>query len=320
MDLRAVTNLRFAPEELRRLERALGGIPLEQIDSDADLGGAEIAFLAGDTRPETLLGWPELSWAHIDISGLERFARRDLIENGPAITGAAGRSAPVLAEHALMFMLAFSARLPELLAAQAGRHWSKDGQRRNRGLFGQCVGIVGLGETGRALASRCRAMGMRLLAYSRSRRDAELVDRLYSTGDEDGLSALLRASDFLVLCAPLTDQTRDMIAAAQFNEMKPGAVLINIARGGLVVEEDLVAALRSGRIGGAGLDVFRREPLPADHPLWKTPNTILTPHCSAAMPDGRAMSLDIIEDNIARFLSGAPLRNLLQPHHLLSRS
>lgn len=317
-----MTNLALSPDEVRRIEAALGGQPLRQVQPDTPirpaLQGAEVAFLSGRLCAEDLLGHPRLQWVHVDSSGLDHLARPELVETGPRVTGAAGRSAPVLAEHALMFMLALGADLPRAVEAQRHRQWIGATMPRRRGLYGQTAGIIGLGATGRALARRCRALGMRVAGYNRSRRHEDLVDAFHCAQDGDELRPFLETCDFLVLCAPLTDETRSMIGAGQLAMMKPGAVLVNIARGGLVQEEALVSALASGHLGGAGLDVFLQEPLPPDHPLWTTPNTIITPHCTAAMPGGRETSLSIIEDNIARFLSGAPLRNELRPHHVLT--
>jgi phosphoglycerate dehydrogenase-like enzyme len=176
-------------------------------------------------------------------------------------------------------------------------------------LAGSTLGVVGLGAIGGALAARARALGMRVLATRRRWQPGQtspLADELYGA---DGLERLLERSDALALCAPDSPATRDLIDAKALARMKPGAVLINVARGSLVDEAALRAALESGRLGAAILDVTRVEPLPADDPLWDAPNLYLSPHC-AVSPDAYVeRMLDFLAENVARWARGEELAN-----------
>jgi phosphoglycerate dehydrogenase-like enzyme len=188
-------------------------------------------------------------------------------------------------------------------------------------LWGKTLGLVGLGETGRATAVLGRAMGMRVLAYRRqSSPRCDLVDRTLSSERGDTLDELLCESDVVVLCVRLTDETHHLIGERELRMMKSAAYLINVARGAIVDEGALVAALHDRVIAGAGLDVFEWEPLPSHAPIWDAPNAILTHHHTAEMPDRLNRSLDIICDNIRRYRGGEPLRNQLQPHDVYTKA
>ena len=172
------------------------------------------------------------------------------------------------------------------------------------------VGIVGFGGIGRAVARLARAFGMRVVGSKRTRVEDPALDRLYSP---EQLAALLSESDFVVLAAPENEQTRGMIDAAALEQMKPKALLINVARGGLIDEEDLVDALRRKRIGGAVLDVTSNEPLPETSPLWDLPNCVITPHDSGFSPLSIERALDLFLENLGRFRRGEPLLNEVRP-------
>jgi phosphoglycerate dehydrogenase-like enzyme len=285
----------------------------------AALEVADVAVLAGDLD-ERFLRAPRLRWIHCDHAGLNRSARPEVFERGLLVTSSAGRSSPVLAEHALLFMLALAYNFPAFLDAQRAHRWGIPGQDALRGLFGRTVGIVGLGHTGTELAARAKALGMRVVAYRRRTTAPAGVDRLYSADAGDTLDPLLRESDFIVLAVPLSDATHHLIGARELGLMKPAAFLINMARGAVVDEDALVAALRAGRIAGAGLDTFAREPLPPDSPLWDAPNTLITPHVTPQVPDRTGRSLDIICENVRRYRAGEPLLNQLQPEDVYTRS
>src|SRR3990172_212047 len=175
-------------------------------------------------------------------------------------------------------------------------------------LWGKTVGILGLGSIGREVAARCRAFGMRVIGTKRTPAAVPHVDQVLPP---DGLDEVLRAADYLVIILPLTEQTRGLIGARELGLMKPTAYLINVARGAIVQEAALIAALRTGRLRGAGLDVFEREPLPQDSPLWEMEQVILTPHVSGAVPDYYDRALPLFCENLSRFLTGAPLLNMV---------
>jgi phosphoglycerate dehydrogenase-like enzyme len=317
----------YAGAHLERLRAALGDAELLHVRRDdaagvaAALQRADVAVIAGDLDRRFVdpQGAPNLKWVHCDHAGLNKSALPEVFERGLLVTSSAGRSAPALAEHALFFMLALAYRYPDFLDAQRRRQWGVRGQDDLRGLYGRTVGIVGLGNTGAELAVRCKAMGMRVLGYRRSDAPApSSVDQLFTPHSGDGLEDLLRESDFVVLAVPLSDATYHLINARTLAQMKPGAYLVNMARGAVVDEEALLEALRSGRLSGAGLDTFAQEPLPPESPLWDAPNVLITPHVTPQVPDRTGRSLDIIEENVRRYRAGEPLLNLLKPEDVFT--
>jgi phosphoglycerate dehydrogenase-like enzyme len=182
------------------------------------------------------------------------------------------------------------------------------------------MGIVGLGHTGKELAVRAKAFGMRVLAYRRRATALPAgVDQLYSADAGGSLDQVLDESDFVVLALGLSDATHHLIGARELDRIGPAGYLINMARGAIVDEAALVDALQQGRIAGAASDAFAVEPLPADSPLWDAPRLLITPHVTPAVPDRTARSLDIICENIRRFSAGEPLQNRLTPEDLYTR-
>jgi len=321
-ELTVVTTLRYSGEHWERLVRALAGARILRFNSSDDpelqiaLATADVALLAQDPN-ERLLSAPRLRWIHVDHAGLNRAARPEAFRPGLILTGSAGRSAPVLAEHALFFALALAYRFPSFLDAQRAHQWGVTGQDQLRGLFGRTMGIVGLGHTGQALAIRAKAFGMHVLGYRRRATEpVPGVDQLYSAGAADSLDPLLEQSDFVVLALSLSDRTHHLIGPRELQRIGPDGYLINIARGAIVDESALLQALHEGRIAGAGLDTFAVEPLPKDSPLWDAPNTLITPHLTPAVPDRTGRSLDIICENIRRFRAGEPMLNVLTPEDM----
>ena len=280
------------------------------------LARAEVAVLASDLD-NRFADAPSLRWVHCDHAGLEKSARPWVFERELLVTSSSGRSAPALAEHAIVFMLAWAYRFPRFLDAQREHLWGIEGQDSLRGLIGRTVGIVGLGNTGREVATRAKAFGMRVLGYRRSAEDVPNADRVYAAERGESLDDLLRESDFVVLATSLSDATYRLLGARELGLLKDGAVLVNMARGGVVDEAALIEELRRGRIY-AGLDVFEHEPLPPDSPLWDLPNVLVTPHATPRVPDRTGRSLEIIEENARRYRAGEPLLNLLRPEDRFS--
>ena len=274
---------------------------------------ADVAILLGDVDP-CLLGENTLQWIHCDHAGLNGSARPEVLARGIPVTGSAGRSAPVLAEHCIYFMLQSCYHTKELLTAPAKGQWGVPGMNTWRGLYGCTAGIVGLGNNGRMLAERLHAFGMKLIGYDKFPiQGLDYLDQKLCARNGDTLDTLLAQSDFVILTLSLTDETYHMIDKAALAKMKPGAFLVNMARGGIVCTEDLIEALQSGRRGGAGLDVFEEQPLPPDHPLGRMENVYITPHSTPQVPDRAARSIEIISENASRFEAGEPLRNLMKP-------
>jgi phosphoglycerate dehydrogenase-like enzyme len=219
------------------------------------------------------------------------------------VTRTARARAVPIAEHVLTMTLALLRRLPELLEAQRDRRWER---REVRGLQGATVGIVGAGAIGRATATRFRAFESRVIGIKREPQPLPEFDDVRAVSRLDELLAL---ADVLVPSCPLTEETRHLLGRARLRLMKPTALLVNVARGAVVVEEDLLEALDEDVIAGAALDVFEREPLPPEHRFWRLPNVIVSPHTAAADPSVRQAVAREFLDSLGRYLQGEPLEN-----------
>jgi phosphoglycerate dehydrogenase-like enzyme len=229
----------------------------------------------------------------------------------------AGRGVPVcicpvgtpeaVAEHAILLMLAAGRHLPRMHDEVTKGRWPKwEYRSRSLGLFSSTVGIVGFGRTGQAVAERLDGFGCRLLVHRRPGRvlDDRWRDRVEVTED---LDEVFSRSHVVTLHCPLTPETRGLVDARRLGLMRPDAVFVNAARGGLVVEDDLVAALSRGRPAAAGLDVLAQEPPPADHPLFGLPNAVITPHCAAGVAQVQHVKAQAIAANVRRLLAGEEL-------------
>jgi len=230
------------------------------------------------------------------------------------VTTASGIHAGPLAEFVLMAALMFTKRAFHLLEAKERREFARfcAGELR-----GRTLAIVGPGKIGREIARLARAFGMTVSAMGRGRHTPEAlgVDRVYTRPQ---LRALLAEADVVVLAAPHPPETENLLGAAELAAMKPTAILINVARGELVDEEALVAALAAGRLAGAALDVFRREPLPPDSPLWALPNVLLNPHSASTADSENAKLTALFCENLRHYLAGHPerMRNILDKGRL----
>jgi phosphoglycerate dehydrogenase-like enzyme len=283
----------------------------------AALAEAEVAILAGDLDARHVAA-PKLRWIHCDHAGLTKSARPEVFEKGLVVTGSAGRSGPALAEHVLMFALMLCSRYPDFYEAQKRHEWRRTpGMADLRALYGRTIGILGMGHTGVELASRAKAFNMQVLGYRR--RDIAPppgVDRMYAADKGETIDDILREADVLALVLNLSDATHHLIGAREIALMKPSAIIVNLARGGVLDTDALIEALETGRLAGAGLDVTDPEPLPPGHRLWDTPNVLITPHFTAAVPDKLDRSLDVITENLRRWRAGEPLVNRMTEEDL----
>ena len=285
---------------------------------EKEVKDADVAILMGDVDP-CLLGENALKWIHCDHAGLNGSARPEVFARGIPVTGAAGRSAPVLAEHCIYFMMQGCYHTKELLRAQENCTWGVDGMNTWRGLYGRTVGIVGMGNNGRMLADRLHAFGMNIVAYDKFPiKGYDYISQKYCADAGDTIQPLLEQSDFVVLTLALTDKTYHMINKDTLAQMKDGAFLVNMARGGIVCTEDLIEALKSGKLSGAGLDVFEEQPLSPESPLWKMEQVYITPHSTPQVPDRAARSVEIIRENARRFEAGEPLLNRMRPEDAMN--
>jgi phosphoglycerate dehydrogenase-like enzyme len=216
-----------------------------------------------------------------------------------------------IAEFVVAMALALFKGLPAFLNQQRERQWRRPETLAT--MVGATAVIIGAGAIGRETAVRLRAMGMRVLGMKRTPEPLAEFDEVVGS---DGLENLLRQADLLVLACPLTPETHHLVGSAQLGLMKRTAVIVNIARGAVMVEADLIEALTTGAIAGAGLDVFDVEPLQEDSPLWTLPNVIVTPHVSYLADENEPAMLEEFGENLQRFLDGAPLLNVLKSREL----
>jgi len=205
--------------------------------------------------------------------------------------------------------LTHTRRLWEARDCQAARRWVHD-ELRGTVLAGRTMGVLGLGTIGVQVARRAAAFGMRVVGTVRRPRQIPGVERVYPP---DEIDAVLREAAVLVIALPLTPATRGSVGARELAALPEGAFLVNIGRGGLVDEGALLAALRAGRLAGAGLDVFDTEPLPADSPLWAAPRLIITPHVAGDFPGYMDRIIPHFCENLRRYLGGQPLLNVVDP-------
>ena len=274
----------------------------------AGLAVCDVAFTWLLSAPE-LAAAPRLRWLHSPAVAAGYLCLDALAARGVAISNSRGVQATPIAEHVISLLLALTRRLPLAFERQREARWSQaefTGAAQPETLRGQTLGIVGLGSIGSEVARLGAAFGMTVVAVRRDRsRDAP--PGVESVWGPDGLDQLLAVSDAVVIAAPLTAETDALFDRARLARMRRGARLVNIARGQLVDGPALVDALRTGHLGGAALDVVAREPLPADDPLWRAPNLIITPHTSGYRSTHWDDVAALFVENVRRWDAGEPL-------------
>lgn len=251
----------------------------------------------------TLDAAPNLRWVYTPSAGIEYMDLGVLRQRGITLTNAAGVHAIPIAEWVMLYLLTH-VKKAWALHSYARDQWWETEQTKLDELHGKTMAILGLGGIGRETARRAKAFGMRVIGSRRTPQPTPDVE--WVVGDDDWRSVLPEA-DVLVIATPSTPRTRGMVDAAALALLKPGAFLVNVGRGNVVDTPALIAALESGRLAGAGIDVAPIEPLPVDHPLWDAPNIWITPHVTSSSPNGRARSMRLFLDNLHRFRAGEPL-------------
>ncbi|MET0190838.1 MAG: D-2-hydroxyacid dehydrogenase [Pseudonocardia sediminis] len=257
-------------------------------------------FLSDAVRPAWAAGGGGVRWVHTASAGVDRVAFPELLASDTTLTNSRGVFDVPMAEYVLGAILAFAKDLPTSLRLQDAGTWR---HRETEPIAGRTAVVVGSGPIGHAITSLLRAAGLRVELVGRTARDG--------VHPFDALDGLLPAADFLVLAAPLTDQTRGLLHTGSIARMRDTARVINVGRGPLIVQDDLVDALAAGRIAGAALDVFETEPLPADSPLWAMGNVIVSPHMSGDIVGWRDALVDLFAENLALFRDGRELRNVV---------
>lgn len=267
---------------------------------------------------------PGLRCVQLDTSGVDHVRTTDLWATGIPIATLGGIAPVPMAEYALMSILELAHRMPLIERVRAERRWPSNAERLERftpvNLSGATLGIIGYGRIGREISRLASAFGMDVLGLRRTASSSPAADK-FDTGRQvdggdraevlpmEGLDEVMRRSDVLVVVVPLTELTRGLVGAAQLDLLPPGALVVNIARGGIVDEAALLERVRDGRIGGAALDVFDDEPLPPDSPWWSEPGVLITPHVAGLAPQYHAQTLDLVVENLSRLADGRPLVN-----------
>jgi len=274
----------------------INGIDLAVFSADLWLDGRGPSFY------KVLLQAPQPKWLHVFAAGTDHPVFAEVRRRGIRLTHSAGSSAVPIAHTVIMHVLALSRRARAFAVAQSAHEWAEtdvvDVESRT-------MGIVGLGSIGAEVARLAQHFGMRVIGVRRTPSGDEPCE----TWPIERLHELLSMVDVLVLTAPLTVDTLGMIGAEELALMPKGAHVVNVGRGQVVDEPALAAALASGRLGGAALDVFAVEPLPAESPLWDLPNVIITPHSAGSTPLATERAAEIFADNLGRYVRGEPLRN-----------
>ena len=281
------------------------------VPSTETLAGAD-AIISLCTQATMDHASPRLLWLHSYTAGVDGCAdlAPDQIE-GRVFTNSKRLMGPAIAEHSMAMLLSLASELPAYQSAQAEGRW--DRSPASRASFGELSGktllVVGLGGIGTEIAWRANGLGMTVIATRNSSRSGP--DFVEYVGLSDELPALAARADVIVNALPLTSATTGIFDRAFFDKAKPGAIFISVGRGGSTVTADLIAALESGKLYGAGLDVTDPEPLPADSPLWAMSNVIITPHVSAASADSMKRVAAIAAENLRRYVDGGRLLNIV---------
>lgn len=273
------------------------------------LPGAQVLF--GWSRLDDVLAEADqLVWVQNVGAGVERIVSDAFRDRELILTNGSGIMAPNMAEHAIGLMLALARRFPDLLNAQRHHRWKGDVDTSSvTELGGQTVLLVGLGEIGRQIARRLSAFDMVVTGVRRNPGDPPA--HVSEVGGFEDLGTMVNQADHVISSVPHTKETVGMFDADMFARFRDGARFYNMGRGTSVIQPDLIAALESGKLSGAGLDVTDPEPLPPDDPLWSAPNVIITAHTSGATPRFQDRLFDLFTDNLRRYIAGDELRNVV---------
>jgi phosphoglycerate dehydrogenase-like enzyme len=275
---------------------------------DAEIPDTEIV-IAWSLRPEQIIAARNLRWIHSPAAAVHQLMFPELIHSDIVLTNAREVHGPVVAEHVIALIFALAKKIPGSVQLQQKHLWGQqllwDELPRIREVAGATLGLVGLGSIGRSVVKSAKALGMRVVAArEHPEKGSEGADVVCGPA---GINDLFRQADYVVLAAPVTDSTKAIANAERLALMNPGACLINVGRGPLVDEAALAAALHERKIGGAALDVFPKEPLAADSPLWDLPNLLITPHTAALTDKLWERHYALFSENLRRYLAGQPL-------------
>ncbi len=319
------------PDRLEALEAASKGATIVNASSAAEaeaaMPGAD-AFV-GKITPAMLAAADRLRWVQSFTASLEHYMFPELVSHPCVLTNVRGLFGDVIADQVMGYVLCFARNLHTYIRRQVEHRYEplggesarvsnqtgpgivNDMDRATIYLPDSTLGIIGMGGIGCEIARRALAFKMTVRGVDRFPERVNAPDGVQSIWGVDGLAELLRVSDFAVIAAPHTPETAGWFNAQTLSHLRPSSYLINIGRGAIVVLDDLVAALKAGKLAGAALDVYEIEPLPKDHPLWDFPNVILTPHTAGYSPVIAARHLATLVENVGRFAHGEPVLNVV---------
>ena len=331
-DIHVLATQRFSDDLLRLIQAVSPRIRLSQqtcrdaADVEAALAehpGTEVLY-ALHVPPDSLSLAPQLRWLQLHSAGADHLLGHPILQSGVLVTTTSGIHATPIAEYVMASFLAHRWQVARWTRCQRGHEWptGRWSVFARPELRGTTVGILGYGSIGREVARLASAFGMHVLAMARTGRTPDRGYQLPGTGDPGGtipvrfyppseLREMLAQSDYVVLALPLTPATTHLIGEAELRAMRPGAYLVNIARGPIVDETALAAALREGWIAGAGLDVFEVEPLPPGSPLWDMDNVLISPHIAGHSPLYNERAAALFAENLRRYVAGELLLNLV---------
>lgn len=303
------------PEQLAEYQAIAPGVEFVIAESveQARVEAVDAQVVLGICDEQMLSASPGLFWIQVYSAGVERCVENPAMHKGnKLLTNGQRIGSPALAEHAIAMMMVLARGLDVYHANQLKGAWKRQtvlGRSDHMELEGRTLLVVGLGGIGTQVAKRGHGLGMRVIATRNSRREGpEYVEYV---GLPDELNELAARADVVINTAPLTDRTRGMFNAAFFDAMKSEAFFISVGRGGSTVTDDLVAALKSGSIAGAGLDVTDPEPLPEGHPLWMMPRVIISPHTAGRSDKGRDRLYLMVKENLRRYVNGEPMLSVV---------
>jgi phosphoglycerate dehydrogenase-like enzyme len=283
---------------------------------EPDLREAEVLFTIS-LRPEQFAVTKNLRWIHAPSAAVHQLLFAELVNSDVVVTNSREVHGPVVAEHVIALIFALAKKIPQAVKLQQKQSWGQEAiwkeGARPREVAGATLGLIGVGSIGSRVAQTASAFGMRVIAVREhvEKGSPEGVEQVFALPE---LDELLRQSDYVVIAAPLIAATQGLIDAARLAVMKPDAYLINVGRGAQVDEAALADALRTRRIAGAALDVFEREPLPAESQLWGLDNLLITPHTAGLTEKLWHRHYELFSDNLRRYLTGQPLRFVVDKH------
>jgi D-2-hydroxyacid dehydrogenase (NADP+) len=293
-----------------RLNAAAPDLEIVGLDEEGQVDGPDDRFDAVFLSPDMFFGAARhlfrylerpVVWFHTSSAGVDHPAFQRVVERGVRLSNGGGTQAKPIAQWALMFMLAAAKGLRPWLESQAACEWQT---YESDELTGRVCGIIGLGAIGLEVARLAKAFEMQTVGVRRSPAPAENLDRVLPLGSLDDV---LQVADYLVIAAPLNEQSRHLLGEREFGLMKPTAWVLNVGRGAIIREADLVKALKEGEIAGAALDVFEQEPLPENSPLWSMPNVYVTPHNSGSSPYSLERAVEVFAKNLEQFVTDGTL-------------